>query len=242
MPVWDSSLPVEAERVDQLLDALFQVPSIRESGDFRRDILHELTAGWTRRFDELEALRGAVLALAPHRGRDLTEAVKLGREQLQVLQLADREGSTRAQLEEADRALYRAHDGMSAVRWGVAADVREERWITPGDIARSRVNQFDTDGDLRIDQDEFRLLRTATEMVFADARRYEQTFDAQRLFATADEAGAGDGRTTVRELETMLTRWDGNGDGWLTHREFEDFAERGDAFLLDQRVVGSAFG
>jgi hypothetical protein len=241
MPIWDSGLPVEAERLDNQLEAIFRMDGIRESGDFDRAKLHEYRVGWTKRFDDLEALRGAILLHAPSRGADLDHAVRFGRDQLAVLEAADVPGATRAQLEAADSAIIRAHNEMSELRWGVPADVRSTFYITPGDIARSRVRQFDGDGDSRIEADEFELVRRETEMVFGDPRTYEQTFSAARLFSLADEQGARDGRTTVREIETVVAGRDSNQDGWLTEAEFRAFERELDAYVRTQQVVGPRF-
>lgn len=241
MPIWDSGLPVEAQRLDNQLEAIFRMGGIRDSGDFDRARLHEYRAGWTKRFDDLEALRGAILLHAPGRGADLDHAVRFGRDQLAVLEAADVPGATRTQLEAADAAIIRAHNEMAPLRWGVPQDVRSRFYITPGDVARSRVRQFDGDGDNRIEPDEFELVRRETEMVFGDPRTYEQTFSAARLFGLADEQGARDGRTTVREVESVVARRDSDRDGWLTEAEFRAFERDLDAFVRTQQVVGPRF-
>lgn len=235
MPIWDATLPPEAKEVDDQLGQLFRIEGIRSAGDFDRAALHRIAVGWSARFEALEGLRGAILAVAPHRGSDLTEAVRVGQAQLRVLQDADRPDATRAQLATAERALYEARNAMAPLRWGVPADVREEHWIRPGDIARSRMRQFDADRDERITSTELEHARLATEEVYGDPRTYRQRFSAHRLVALADQPR--DGVATLAELETALMRWDGDGDGWLTRREFEDFERRADAQLVDMKVV-----
>lgn len=241
LPIWDSSLPVDGQRLDNQLEALFRIPSIRASGDYDRAVLHQVATGWTKRFDDLEALRGAILALAPHRARNLTDAVRVGRQALAPLQAADTPGATRDLFERAVTALDISHDTMSDLRWGVPADIRAGRYVTPGDIARSRIQQFDGDGDSRVSADEYTHVRERNEMVFDEPRTFQQTFDGHRLFTPADADGAADGLTTVAELEAMLTRWDGNGDGWLTRSEFDEFEARGDAALVEQHPVRAQF-
>lgn len=239
LPVWDATPSPELQQLDDTLARLFRIDGIRERGGFRRDLLHEITTGWTKRFDDLEALRGAILAVAPHRARDLTEAVRTGRELLPVLTAADTPDATRAQLEDADRAIITARNAMSPVRWGVAADYRKEHWIRPGDVARSRMQQFDGNGDMRIERSEFEHARTVGEPVFVDPRTYRQTFSGWRLFTAADERGTRDGVAALAEIEAVVGRWDGDGDGWLTADELADFHARGDAQLLTEELLPS---
>ena len=241
LPVWDSSLPIEAQKLDNQLEALFRFDGIRDSGDFNRAKLHELTAGWTKRFDELEALRGTILLHAPKQGGELTRVVAFGRSKLAVLEAADRVGATRKQLEAADSALIHTHNEMSPLRWGVPNEVREQFYVTPGDVARSRVVQFDGDGDSRIDAEEFLHVKLEGEMVFDDPKVFEQTFSGQHLFTLADERGATDGRTTVKELEAQVAAFDGNADGWLTKVEFDLFEQDVDARLIRQKPIGARF-
>ncbi len=234
LPVWDAPLPADVEQLSTQLGALHAIPSIRTSGTFSRAVLGEVLDGWADRIDGVAALRDAVVAVAPHRARGVDDAVRAGRSAVDALRAAHAEGATRAQFEDADRALVATEHAISDVRWGMVTDVHEAHFVRPADIARSRVQQFDADGDGAIATSERQLVRLEREQEFVP-RTFEQHFNITVLAERADRDH--DGRTEVAELAEHLTKWDGDGDGWLTKVEYERFGEREDAPMTWQQVV-----